>query len=349
MRSRSSLPFRAAPLRVDDPPSHDALLTAFLSSLSLDERSGSAVLFGAAARHFLHWMELHGIAIRTIDDRTVRRFEKHRCRCHRYSAQQPVYKADHCSAGQALRPLPGRSRLRRCRRRDGRSATVPRRLFRWDRIACNSRKDRPSPIDPRPSISRPGFALCGGGGPISTTRSSTSTARMFVAVRSGASEASSLHQVRSVDGGALGTSSSFCGGRVPSHQSNRWRMLTRTWRLTLPGFGNIAAPPKRRSAATGPTFVGSCPCWASLRNGMRPALRRAFERRSKETPGSVSLIVTIMRSYIRFLIGQGECRPALLHAIPSVQRYRLSTLPRHVCQRRDKNGPGTGLKWGQLV
>ena len=93
MRSRSSLPFRAAPLRVEDPPSHDALLTAFLSSLSLDERSGSAILFGAAARHFLHWMELHGIAIRTIDDRTVRRFEKHRCRCHRYSAQQPVYKS----------------------------------------------------------------------------------------------------------------------------------------------------------------------------------------------------------------------------------------------------------------
>lgn len=94
MRSRSLLSFRAARLRVEDPPSHDALLTAFLSSLSLDERSGSAILFGAAARHFLHWMELHGIAIRTIDDRTVRRFEKHRCRCHRYSAQQPVYKAD---------------------------------------------------------------------------------------------------------------------------------------------------------------------------------------------------------------------------------------------------------------
>ena len=37
-----------------------------------------------------------------------------------------------------------------------------------------------------------------------------------------------------------------------------------------------------------------------------------------------------MRSYIRFLVVQGVCRPALLHAIPSVQRYRLSTLPRHV-------------------
>ena len=94
MRTRSSLPFRAAPLGVEDPPSHGTLLTAFLSSLSLDERSACAVLFGAAARHFLHWLELHGIAVRTIDDRAVRRFEKHRCRCHRYSAQQPVYKAD---------------------------------------------------------------------------------------------------------------------------------------------------------------------------------------------------------------------------------------------------------------
>lgn len=59
-------------------------------------------------------------------------------------------------------------------------------------------------------------------------------------------------------------------------------------------------------------------------------LRSAFARRSKETPGSVSLLVTIMRSFLRFLIGQGQCRPALLHAIPSVQRYRLSTLPRYV-------------------
>ncbi|KAJ8137160.1 hypothetical protein OY671_009627, partial [Metschnikowia pulcherrima] len=60
------------------------------------------------------------------------------------------------------------------------------------------------------------------------------------------------------------------------------------------------------------------------------ALRRAFERRSKETPGSASLLVTIIRSFIRFSIVQGDCQPASLHAIPSVQRYRLSALPRHV-------------------
>src|SRR3546814_13927513 len=37
-----------------------------------------------------------------------------------------------------------------------------------------------------------------------------------------------------------------------------------------------------------------------------------------------------MRSYLRFLIGRGQCRPALLHAMPSVRRYRLSALPRYI-------------------
>ena len=59
-------------------------------------------------------------------------------------------------------------------------------------------------------------------------------------------------------------------------------------------------------------------------------LRDAFERRSKEIPGSASLLATIMRSYLRFLIGRGQCRPALLHAMPSVRRYRLSALPRYI-------------------
>ena len=69
MRSRSSLPFRAAPLRVEDPPSHGTLLTTFLSSQSLDEKSGCAVLYGAAVRHFLHWLGLHNRTVLT---------EKHR-------------------------------------------------------------------------------------------------------------------------------------------------------------------------------------------------------------------------------------------------------------------------------
>src|SRR3546814_11477234 len=59
-------------------------------------------------------------------------------------------------------------------------------------------------------------------------------------------------------------------------------------------------------------------------------LRDAFERRSKEIPGSTALLATIMRSYLRFLIGRGQCRPALLHAMHSVRSSRLSALPRSV-------------------
>lgn len=32
-------------------------------------------MYGAAVRHFLHWLDLQGIAIRLLDDRVVRRFE----------------------------------------------------------------------------------------------------------------------------------------------------------------------------------------------------------------------------------------------------------------------------------
>ncbi len=94
MPRRSFCSFRPAPSRVEDPPSPDTLFTAFLSSLSVDEGAASAVLYGAAVRHFLHWLELRGIIVGEIDDAVARRFEKHRCRCAGYSAQEPDYKAD---------------------------------------------------------------------------------------------------------------------------------------------------------------------------------------------------------------------------------------------------------------
>ena len=94
MPRRSFCSFRPAPSRVEDPPSPDTLFTAFLSSLSVDEGAASAVLYGAAVRHFLHWLELRGIIVGEIDDGVARRFEKHRCRCAGYCAQEPDYKAD---------------------------------------------------------------------------------------------------------------------------------------------------------------------------------------------------------------------------------------------------------------
>lgn len=47
---------------------------------------------------------------------------------------------------------------------------------------------------------------------------------------------------------------------------------------------------------------------------------------------SIRLTATVLRSYLRFLATRNECRPELYHAVPSVARRRLSTLPRYVSE-----------------
>ena len=71
-----------------DAPTSEALSTAFHSSL-LGSAAGSAALYKAAARHFLFWIEQQGIAVSTVDDAVVRRFEKHRCRCQGFPLHKP--------------------------------------------------------------------------------------------------------------------------------------------------------------------------------------------------------------------------------------------------------------------
>ena len=329
MRTRSSLPFRAAPLRVEDPPSHGTLLTAFLSSLSLDERSACAVLFGAAARHFLHWLELHGIAIRTIDDRAVRRFEKHRCRCHRYSAQQPVYKADiaarvrrfvrfledqgYVEVDDGIDDLPRHladysdaiDRLQLAQGPAQSYRSEAEHVVAWLRIARRGWADIDDTIidqyavhDCRCPIWRKRGKLVATG-----TKRRRRCARHFVEFLRDRGVIPSLEPV--VD-------------------DNPHMAAYLTWLKQHRGATDETIRRYRTDITRLMPMLGEPSQWDAA------ALRRAFQRRSKETPGSASLLVTIMRSYIRFLIVQGDCRPALLHAIPSVQRYRLSTLPRHV-------------------
>jgi integrase len=44
---------------------------------------------------------------------------------------------------------------------------------------------------------------------------------------------------------------------------------------------------------------------------------------------SVRLTATVLRSYLRFLVARGDCRPELYHAVPSVARRHLVPLPRY--------------------
>jgi site-specific recombinase XerC len=41
-------------------------------------------------------------------------------------------------------------------------------------------------------------------------------------------------------------------------------------------------------------------------------------------------ITTALRCYLRFLGASGECRPDLIHAVPTIPQWRLSAIPRYL-------------------
>lgn len=62
------------------------------------------------------------------------------------------------------------------------------------------------------------------------------------------------------------------------------------------------------------------------------ALVRDVVRKWRERTGPADLrtVTSALRSYLRFLVGAGLCRPNLDHAIPTVVQWRLSSLPRYL-------------------
>jgi site-specific recombinase XerC len=268
-------------------------------------------------------------AIRTIDDQAVRRFEKHRCRCHRYSAQQAHYKADQAArVRRFVRFLEDQGYVEV----DDGIDDLPRHL-----------------ADYSDAIDRLQLAE----GPAQAYRSEAEhfmawlriTRRQWIDIDDTIIDQYAAHDCR-------------CPvwrkrGKLVATGTKRRRRCARHFVEFLRGRGVI---PSVEPVADDDPHMSAYLTWLKQHRGatdetirryrtdirrLMPmlgepsqwdaaGLRSAFQRRSKETPGSASLLVTIMRSYIRFLVVRGECRPALLHAVPSVQRYRLSTLPRHV-------------------
>lgn len=81
-----------APTKVElsalDPPT---LLDHYLSSIRPMGPS-SEDQYHAAVRHFLAWLRASNIELKDVDDKIVLKFEKHRCKCPRYSGQMTNYR-----------------------------------------------------------------------------------------------------------------------------------------------------------------------------------------------------------------------------------------------------------------
>ncbi|MBK8861218.1 MAG: hypothetical protein IPN48_10010 [Sphingomonadales bacterium] len=140
-------------------------------------------------------------------------------------------------------------------------------------------------------MSWPGFALRDDGGPISTTIIDQYAVRLPLPGLAQAGQAGRHgHQAAAALRSAL--RQEFLRGRgvIPSVE-----LVVDDNPLAAYAPSNIAARP-RRSGVTGPISRGSCPC--SAHNGMQPL--SGGHSTTKQTPGSASLLVTIMRATFGF-------------------------------------------------
>jgi site-specific recombinase XerD len=326
MLPKTIVSFGRAEARLGEAPTPDILLTAFLSSLQ-GSAAGSAALYKATARHFLYWIELQGIAVSAIDDAVVRGFEKHSCHCLGFSRHKPNRKKFTSKVRRFVRFLEDRGVV-----------DVPDDVDNLDTYLADYAAFLLKQHYSAESIKRfqseaEHFAAWIR---ISRLRWADLTGE-HVAQYAG-------HDCRCPVCRKRGTLAGHFG---PARRARGARRL-----LGFLRNRNILPPTDRREhhddriqayeawlkshcGATNATIRRYCGeikrCLPMLDEPELDAaiVRRVVSDRIIQAPGSASLIVVIVRSYLRFLISRKKCPPALLHAFPPIRRYRLG-LPRYL-------------------
>jgi len=325
---KTVISFDLAPRREDIAATPTILLTAFLSSLQ-GSAPGSVAAYKAAARHFLHWLEQQGVAVSALDDSVVRRFEKHGCSCQGFPLHEPnrpkftsrVRRFVRFLEDQGFVELPDDLAALSVHLTDyatfleeqqyGRvvlksRASEARHFAAWLRVSRRSWTgvgaddvEQYARHHCRCPVYRKRGTLVGRAGPARRRRG----AQCFVRFLQNRSVLPEAEREDNKDPRLLAYAQwleSHCGSTRATVQ----RFCGEIARCQL-----VLGEPSEIDAA---------------------AIRRLVSDRIKQNPGSSSLILTIVRSYVRFLIFRGECHPALLHAFPSVRRYRLASLPRYL-------------------
>ncbi|HEX7783966.1 MAG TPA: tyrosine-type recombinase/integrase [Sphingomicrobium sp.] len=311
-----------------DAPTPDVLVAAFLSSLR-GSATGAGALHKAAARHFLFWIERQGITVSAVDDAVVRRFEEHACRCQGFSRHQPnrptftskVRRFVRFMEDQGVITVPDDVEHLDAQLADYAAFLVQEQYsavsiksyrseaehfaawlrvsrLRWDDVT-EEHVARYAVHDCRCPVYRKRGTLIGHFGPLRRARGAR---RILGFLRDRDILPRADQQIHRDDDLAAYTArlKDHCG--CSAETIRRYCGEVKRW---LP----MLRDPARLDAGL---------------------IRRIVSQRIAEVPGSTSLIATIMRSYVRFLISRGECAPALQHAFPAVRRFRLRTLPRYM-------------------
>lgn len=287
----------------------------------------------SAARHFLKWVRARKIPIRDLDAWAVDRFLRHRCRCGRYSPTQlkcPVYAADTrrflryledsgvvmiaddvARLAQYLQAYAGKlSTTRYSEVTYSMRLSQARHFAEWAlqmRVPAHGIDDaivdQFAHHDCRCGIkTKRGKRVAGSG-----TRDRRRGARAFVRFlrEQGLIPAEAPDCVTACDPRLTEFSEWLRRQRgVTSETVRRYVNEAGRW------LDRLGAVPKDYNAAA-----------------IRSIVLDQGEERSRS---SVRMTVTVLRSFLRFTIIQGQCAPSLLHAVPPAVRRRLSTVPRTI-------------------
>lgn len=311
------------PRLADDAPSSTDAVTAFLEPL---RGTASFVNYGSAARHFLHWLDRRRLPLASVGATSVARFAKHQCRCPRYSPAQlrnPVYLG---RVGRFVRFLEDRGDIPVT---DGVEDVRPYLSLYADRLTS--------------------LGFCRG-----AWRIHYSAAEHFAAwlrlsrlrwddVDDAIVERFVRHTCRC----------SLCRKGAKLQESGAGKRRRGAHRF-LTFLREQSAIPVTFMAPSEDLHLSAYPTWLRQHCGVTdqtiaryvaevsrwlPTLGAAYDavairnvvlsQGPSRSRSSVRLTATVLRSYLRFLVARGDCRPELYHAVPSVARRHLAPLPRY--------------------
>ena len=286
----------------------------------------------SAARHLLRWATDRQLTISDLDATAVDRFARHRCRCGRYSSAQlrnPNYMTD---ARRFLRYL-----------EDSGHAAIP------DEVA-------------RLSQHLSGYSACLAAKGYSkvTFSSRMSQARHFAEwalrlripafrIDDDLIEQFAEHDcqcgIKTKRGKRVkGTGNKdrhrgACAFVAFLREEGLISVAVATEVPADPRLANFATWLRRERGATSETirrYRQELGRWL-MKFGLEPqgftatAIRSiVLDQGEDRSRSSVRMTITVLRTFLRFMIGQGLCAPSLLFAVPSGVRRKLSTVPRTI-------------------
>jgi site-specific recombinase XerD len=285
----------------------------------------------SAARHFLKWARTQKIANKDLDSSVVDRFSRHRCRCGRYSHNQlrdPVYIT---SVRQFLRYLENVGVV-----------LIPDSVERLDNyLAAFAVR-----------LKAIGYSRCAYGSRLSQARH---FAEWILQSRISSRKINdliikkfSLHDcrcgIRTKRGrrvAGTGTADRRRGARCFVNFLCDQGVINHSTSSEIlgvdPRVDAFAKWLQRERGVTSETirrFRQEVDRWIEAL-GTEPANYNAAAIRSivlnqgsERSRSSVRMTVTVLRTFLRFTIGQGLCAPSLLHAVPPAMQRKLSTVPR---------------------